>query len=351
MKHKRNILIIIIDIFLGVALIYEFGSLGISLFVKMNFTIAFIAIIMMYKRLGIFSYLKYTIGQYLPMVLIPGIALLIFCVITLYYEPETKLTKSELISFYGSFLAFVGAFCLGYFIYKRNEKNRFDEKIAKCKLLLNVLETTDQEMLRVSRYHFKPAFINYDPNWINYYYEYEALVKRADIDLKHTLSLHFNTVDKMNVAMAAKDYELAGRIFEDYVWRENYSVKRYNSLEAKMCLISASHMYEYGYRKARMSWLDDPKVKKTVAEYSKAYYPIVETYIWNIMMKKNIRFMDNPDLDIEITDWLLKNDEFKKIAKFPDDKRIVCKIVHECFLMIERKSERLSYCWSEFTVK
>ena len=66
MKHKRNILIIIIDIFLGVALIYEFGSLGISLFVKMNFTIAFIAIIMMYKRLGIFSYLKYTIGQYLP---------------------------------------------------------------------------------------------------------------------------------------------------------------------------------------------------------------------------------------------------------------------------------------------
>ena len=93
------------------------------------------------------------------------------------------------------------------------------------------------------------------------------------------------------------------------------------------------------------------KVKKTVAEYSKAYYPIVETYIWNIMMKKNIRFMDNPDLDIEITDWLLKNDEFKKIAKFPDDKRIVCKIVHECFFMIERKSERLSYCWSEFTVK
>ena len=73
MKYKRNILIIIIDIFLGVALIYEFGSLGISLFVKMNFTIAFIAIIMMYKRLGIFSYLKYTIGQYLPMVLIPGI--------------------------------------------------------------------------------------------------------------------------------------------------------------------------------------------------------------------------------------------------------------------------------------
>lgn len=48
---------------------------------------------------------------------------------------------------------------------------------------------------------------------------YEALVKRADIDLKHTLSLHFNTVDKMNVAMADKDYELAGRIFEDYVWR------------------------------------------------------------------------------------------------------------------------------------
>ena len=351
MKHKRNILIIIIDILLGVALIYEFGSLGISLFIKMNFTIAFIAIIMMYKRLGIFSYLKYTVGQYLPMVLIPGIALLIFGMITVYYEPETKLTKSELISFYGSFLAFVGAFCLGYFIYKRNEKNRFDEKIAKCKLLLNVLEMTDQEMLRVSRYHFKPAFINYDPNWINYYYEYEALVKRADIDLKHTLSLYFNTVDKMNVAMADKDYELAGRILEDYVSRENYSVKRYNRLEAKMCLISASHMYEYGYRKARMSWLDDPKVKKTVAEYSKAYYPIVETYIWNIMMKKNIRFMDNPDLDIEITDWLLKNDEFKKIAKFLDDKRIVCKIVHECFLMIERKSERLSYCWSEFTVK
>lgn len=78
--------------------------------------------------------------------------------------------------------------------------------------MLNVLETTDQEMLRLSRYHFKPAFINYDPNWMNYYYEYEALVKRADIDLKHTLSLHFNTVDKMNVAMADKDYELAGRI-------------------------------------------------------------------------------------------------------------------------------------------
>ena len=67
------------------------------------------------------------------MVLIPGIALLIFCVITLYYEPETKLTKSELISFYGSFLSFVGAFCLGYFIYKRNEKvEETSATIWKC---------------------------------------------------------------------------------------------------------------------------------------------------------------------------------------------------------------------------
>ena len=115
---------------------------------------------------------------------------------------------------------------------------------------------------------------------------YEALVKRADIDLKHTLSLHFNTVDKMNVAMADKDYELAGRIFEDYVWRENYSVKRYNSLEAKMCLISASHVYEYGYKKARMSWLDDPKVKKTVASIHTCAEEIAECDDKSIVREK-----------------------------------------------------------------
>lgn len=348
---KKAILFLSIDIAIAILLFAFFQNVGLKIFIRLNWAFYILLLLKLFKDLGLFSYLTFIIGRYSPMIIVPGIALAIFFIILKYYETSTPLTKTDLISFYGDYLSFIGAFCLGYFIYRRNESSKIDDKISKCKLLLNCLESTDLEMLRIARYNYRPAFINYDSNWINYFYEYESLIHSSDIDLKITLTKHFNTIDKMNIAIAKNNYKLASEIFEESIVSDCYLIAKYNQLEAKLRITDACRFKQFGFKSFSQNWLDVPETKRIISEYSKAYYPLIEMYVWNHMIKNNLQYTTDQKLDREITDWLLTNEEFKKIAKFPPDKRIVSKIVCECFLMIEKKSQRLSYCWGDFSLK
>ena len=58
------------------------------------------------------------------------------------------------------------------------------------------------------------------------------------------------------------------------------------------------------------------------------------------------------DLTKEITDWLINNsEEIKVIAKFPDNKRIISKVVFNCSLMMNRKSKKVHYVWGEYSLR
>lgn len=347
----RKIIFIILDSLIFAIIIALWQMQGFYIFYSIHLIICILYLYNACKKSGIIDYLNFQFGYYAPIIIVPILALIFFFLLTNYYRPDEIISKSDSINFYGSFLSFIGTFCLGYFIYRKGESNRIDEKISKCKQLLNCLETTDMEMMRVARYGYTPAFIDYDANWINYFYEYESLIHSTNSELKSTLNKHFKTINDMNIAITKGDYKTASKIYEASIIDDCYSVSKYNQLEAKLCISDACAFKQYGFNTFKTCWLEKPEIKKTIDEYSNAYYPIIETYVWNYMLKNNLKNTSNHQLEREITDWLLQNDVFKQIAKFPSDKRIIVKIVFTCFIMINKQSSRLSYVWSEFSLK
>lgn len=347
----RKIIFIVLDSLIFVITIALWQMQGFSIFYSIHLIIYILYQYNACKKSGIIDYLNFQLGYYAPMIIVPILALIFFFLLVNYYRPDEIISKSDSINFYGNFLSFIGTFCLGYFIYRKGESNRIDEKISKCKLLLNCLETTDMEMMRVARYGYTPAFIDYDANWINYFYEYESLIRSTNNELKSTLNKHFKTINDMNIAITKGDYRTASKIYEASIIDDCYSISKYNQLEAKLCISDACAFKQYGFNTFKTCWLEKTEIKKTIDEYSNAYYPIIETFVWNYMLKNNLKSTSNQQLEREITDWLLQNDVFKQIAKFPSDKRIIVKIVFTCFIMINNQSSRLSYVWDEFSIK
>lgn len=91
---------------------------------------------------------------------------------------------------------------------------------------------------------------------------------------------YFVTIEQVNNALRQGEHEFAYKLYSSF--KENYSIRKYNLMEAQMCLQDAC---------------------------------------------------TDSDLTKEITDWLINNsEEIKVIAKFPDNKRIISKVVFNCSL-------------------
>ena len=83
------------------------------------------------------------------------------------------------------------------------------------------------------------------------------------------------------------------------------------------------------------------------------YYHIIENYVYVWLLRNDsATTSEKADLNKEITDWLINNSpEINKIAKFPSDKRIINRVVHDCSLMMNRKSKKVDYVWGEYSLK
>lgn len=101
------------------------------------------------------------------------------------------------------------------------------------------------------------------------------------------------------------------------------------------------------------SWIEDKKTIKLINELCGKYYYIIENYIYVWLLRKNITTTsEHEELDKEITDWLINNSpEIKEVAKFPSDKRIINKVVHDCSIMMNSKSEKIQYVWGEYSLR
>lgn len=53
----------------------------------------------------------------------------------------------------------------------------------------------------------------------------------------------------------------------------------------------------------------------------------------------------------ELVDWLLQSKAFSALVVSPYDKRIVAEIIHRVNMDMKEKSQKLSFCWGEYTIK
>lgn len=60
----------------------------------------------------------------------------------------------------------------------------------------------------------------------------------------------------------------------------------------------------------------------------------------------------NNNFNRKIVDWLLLNSpEIKEKIKYPHEKRIISKVVFDCSLKFESKSEKINYMWGEYFLR
>lgn len=305
---------------------------------------------------------KRIVKKYWPIIIIPVIALLIvIAVINICTKGNMSLQRADILSFCGDYLAFLGTFCLGYFIYIQDRLKMIEEKRTKVRLLITLMENANIELLNLSylvrneRYIQIPEnrrrveFIPYNSDWLLYYYEYEAL-KGENSELKRTLNSFFNNIMNVNAAIKIGQIEKANEINRSYIDRGLYSTSKYNELEAIVCLRNACDDYHFYNTK---SWIERKETIDLINELCKKYYFIIENYVYVWLIKHNVETTTEKDnLNREIVDWLLSNSpEIKRKVKYPSEKRIVSRVVFDCSLKFESKSEKISYVWGEYSLK
>ena len=318
-----------------------------------------IGILILYLTIWILK--KKIVRKYWPMIIIPVIALLIvIAVIYVYTEGKMSLQSSEILSFCGDYLAFLGTFCLGYFIYIQDRIKIIEEKRAKIRLLITFIENANMELLSLrhlvenKKYIQNPVnrsrvgLIPYNSDWILYYCEYEAL-KGENSELKRTLNSFFNNVMRVNIAIKNGQIEEANEINKRHIDSELYSIDKYNEWEAITCLRDACKDYQFLNGK---SWLERKETVDLINELCRKYYYIIENYVYVWLIRHNVETIENCDLNREIVDWLLSNSpEIKEKIGLLDKERIISRVVFNCSLQFSRKSKKVNLVWGEYSLK
>lgn len=362
-KRNRcwNIMLIVITILVLAAYYFlsdYYGNAKKAGSIVIGFEIAGILI----SYLAIWIFQKRIVKKYWPMIIIPVIALLIvIVVINIYAEGNMELTSADILSFCGDYLTFLGAFCLGYFIYIQDRINMIEEKRTKIRLLITLMENANLGFLNLSylirneRYLQIPEnrsrveLIPYNSDWLLYYYEYEAL-KGENSELRRTLNSFFNNVMRVNTAIKNGQIEIANKIHDNYIERNLYSTSKYNELEAFTCLRDACDDFHILNTK---SWIERKETIDLINELCRKYYYIIENYVYVWLLRHNVETTtEDDDLNREIVDWLLlSSPEIKEKIKYSNEKRIISKVVSDCSLKFESKSEKVSYVWGEYSLK
>lgn len=302
---------------------------------------------------------KRNVKKYLPMIIIPLIALAItIAVVNIYPDKSMSVQRANILSFCGDFLAFLGTFCLGYFIFIQDRMRVIEEKRTKIKLLNTQIENAEIRLIGLSRLKSNNEnsgnlsqiqTITYDPDWLMYYYEYESL-RGENSDLKHTLKRFFDCIMNINIAIGNGQIDTAIKIHDKYIDCENYSTSRYNTLEAKLCLLDACSDFHVINTK---SWIERKETINLINELCQKYYFLIENFVYNWLLKHQICTTNEEyDLQREVVDWLLtKSPEIKEKINYPSEKRIISKVVFDCSLKFSSKSKKVDYVWGEYFLK
>lgn len=321
----------------------------------------FVAVILMKILLWLWKWR--IVRKYWPLVAFPAIALIAVIMFINNIQPESNssLQKSDILGFCGDYIVFMGSFCLGYFIYYQDREKRVEEKRSKVRLLLAQVENANTELLRMNRlYRYAKRNqipenqmtvhpIQVDSNWIILYLEYESL-KGANLELKLTLSKFFDNITCVNEEIGKGKLEAAVNINKQYIDQLMYSTQKYNELEAIMCLRAACDDSNFFNTK---SWLEQKKTGDLINELCRKYYLIIENYVYSWLLKhKKKTTTEDDDLCRETTDWLLDNSpEIQKIIQFPDQKRIISRVVFDCSLKFSHMSKKVDYVWGEYSLR
>lgn len=152
--------------------------------------------------------------EYWPILVVPIIALVVIGVIIHCYPDDNVLTRADILGFSGSYLSAVGAFSLGYFIFRYGVKQEKKEKIGHVRQLLALIQRIDIDLIAakssldcITKNSNRKYLINTisTEGWNDLFIAYEEL-SGENTELRRAFESFFRFVEKLNSLIEQKEY-------------------------------------------------------------------------------------------------------------------------------------------------
>ena len=310
------------------------------------------------------------IKEHLNWLLLPfvpvAVLIVIFLFISLFhFQGNKEITRADVLAFSGDYISFVGAFCLGYFLYLKDLERDRKEKRIQIRLLLDSLEIANRSLMRIKhavstlpevedvdkKLEGKFRTIQYDQRWRLNYYAYESLMG-PNHELKDSIEKFWEMVEYVNNNLQAGKVLNAAEICGEYIKETSiFAIQGYDFLEISLILSSAGNEFWIPTRKG---FLYQKETIKQIENLKEKYYGVIENYIYNYMVKASLTSLENnEEIQRSTVEWLCENsEEIKEYIKFDmTRKRAVSRAVFECSVQFEKSSSRLSYCWGTYSLR
>lgn len=310
------------------------------------------------------------IKEHLNWLLLPfvpvAVLIVIFLFISLFhFQGNKEITRADVLAFSGDYISFVGAFCLGYFLYLKDLERDRKEKRIQIRLLLDSLEIANRSLMRIrhavstipevedvdKKLEGKFRTIQYDQRWRLNYYAYESLMG-PNHELKDSIEKFWEMVEYLNNNLQAGKVLNAAEICGEYIKETSiFAIQGYDFLEISLILSSAGNEFWIPTRKG---FLYQKETIKQIEYLKEKYYSVIENYIYNYMVKASLTSLENnEEIQRSTVEWLCENsEEIKEYIKFDmTRKRAVSRAVFECSVQFEKSSSRLSYCWGTYSLR
>lgn len=295
-----------------------------------------------------------------------AVLIVIFLFISLFhFQGNKEITRADVLAFSGDYISFVGAFCLGYFLYLKDLERDRKEKRIQIRLLLDSLEIANRSLMRIKhavstipevedvdkKLEGKFRTIQYDQRWRLNYYAYESLMG-PNHELKDSIEKFWEMVEYVNNNLQAGKVLNAAEICGEYIKETSiFAIQGYDFLEISLILSSAGNEFWIPTRKG---FLYQKETIKQIENLKEKYYGVIENYIYNYMVKASLTSLENnEEIQRSTVEWLCENsEEIKEYIKFDmTRKRAVSRAVFECSVQFEKSSSRLSYCWGTYSLR
>lgn len=310
------------------------------------------------------------IKGHLNWLLLPFVPVAVLIVIFLFlsffrFQGNKEITRADVLAFSGDYISFVGAFCLGYFLYLKDLERDRKEKRIQIRLLLDSLEIANRSLMRIrhavstipevedvdKKLEGKFRTIQYDQRWRLNYYAYESLMG-PNHELKDSIEKFWEMVEYVNNNLQAGKVLNAAEICGEYIKETSiFAIQGYDFLEISLILSSAGNEFWIPTRKG---FLYQKETIKQIENLKEKYYSVIENYIYNYMVKASLTSLENnEEIQRSTVEWLCENsEEIKEYVKFDmTRKRAVSRAVFECSVQFEKSSSRLSYCWGTYSLR
>lgn len=255
-----------------------------------------------------------------------------------------SINQDTLLSVYTEYLSFVGAFALGYFLYRREVIKNEEVLKKKARLMYDSMLHIQIGFRSIDTFIERGETYPIPEKWRSDYLDIKHLITYNESSLYSELQYFFNSVGAINKAIVAGDKQKAKKLYLRFEENEKYSASEYNYMEAESVLLSISHDIPQV-----KPWKEEEK--KQIEAYADSFFAVVNHWIYNYLKKHHLSSCDAELIEHDLVEWLLHNPELRAWVKHPYEKRKITAMVFNIALAMNEKSTNLNYCWREFSLR